>query len=75
MKERVYNFSLSFDWQLLRTKEVYSYIIDKHGVRVGEISRSLDIPISTTKRIITKLLENNLIEKHGKGAGTNYEMK
>jgi len=52
--------------------EIYSYITNKQGVKVGEISKKLDIPISTTKRIINKLLASNLIKKYGKGAGTNY---
>lgn len=53
-------------------KEVFSFIRNKQGVKVGAISKKLGIPISTTKRIINKLLDNNLIKKYGKGAGTNY---
>lgn len=53
-------------------KEVFSFITNKQGVKVGEISRKLGISISTTKRIVNKLLDNNLIKKYGKGAGTNY---
>lgn len=56
-------------------KEVFSFISNKQTAKVGEISRRLDIPISTTKRIINKLLKNNLIQKYGKGAGTNYGIK
>ena len=58
-----------------KEKEVYIYITNNQGVKVGEISRKLDIPISTIKRIVAKLLTNNLIKKYGKGAGTNYGIK
>lgn len=55
-----------------KEKEVYSFITNNQGVKVGAISRKLDIPVSTTKRIINKLLTSNLIKKYSKGAGTNY---
>ncbi len=58
-----------------KEKNVLSYITSNSGAKVGEISRKLDIPISTMKRIINKLLSNNLIKKYGKGAGTNYGIK
>ena len=58
-----------------KEKNVLSYITNNAGVKIGEISKKLDISNSTLKRIINKLLSNNLIKKYGKGAGTNYGVK
>ena len=46
-----------------KEKEVYSFIINNQGVKVGEISKRIDIPTSTVKRIINKLLRSNLIKE------------
>lgn len=56
-------------------EEVYNFVINHSGSRVGEISKRLNIPISSVKRIITKLQSLNLIQKYGGGRGTNYKIK
>lgn len=58
-----------------KEKNVLSFISNNSGAKIGGISIKLNIPISTMKRIINKLLEDNLIKKYGKGAGTNYGVK
>lgn len=58
-----------------KEKDVYGFITNHPGSKVGEISDKLNIPISTSKRILTKLLSHGLIKKYGKGAGTNYGIK
>lgn len=58
-----------------KEKEVYTFITNRTTSKTGTISRKLNIPISTTKRIIGILLSKELIQKYGKGAGTNYGIK
>ena len=52
-----------------------TFISDHPGCKSGEIARKLDIPNPTVKRILSKLVGNNLIEKYGTGPGTNYTIK
>ncbi|HHM21454.1 MAG TPA: winged helix-turn-helix transcriptional regulator [Bacteroidetes bacterium] len=58
-------------------KSILTYIESNPGSKSGEIAKKLHIPNPTVKRILTKLLNQNLIEKYGvgAGAGTNYSIK
>ena len=58
-----------------REKSIYLYIMSNPGSKSGEISKKLNIPNPTTKRILTQMVRDELIEKYGKGAGTNYSIK
>ncbi len=58
-----------------KEKSILIFIGNHSGCKSGEISKKLDIPNPTTKRILTELLKKNLIEKHGNGPGTNYSLK
>lgn len=58
-----------------KEKEVLTFIGNNVGVKSGVISKELGISKPTIKRIISILLEQGLIQKHGKGAGTNYSIK
>ncbi len=58
-----------------REKSILTYIEGNPGSKSGEIANKLHIPNPTVKRILTKLLNENLIEKYGIGAGTNYSIK
>lgn len=58
-----------------KEKSILTFIGNHSGCKSGEISKKLDIPNPTTKRILTELLKKNLIEKHGNGPGTNYSLK
>ncbi len=58
-----------------REKSILAYIEGNPGSKSGEIAGKLHIPNPTVKRILTKLLNENLIEKYGIGAGTNYSIK
>jgi Fic family protein len=58
-----------------REKSILTYIESNPGSKSGEIANKLHIPNPTVKRILTKLLNENLIEKYGIGAGTNYSIK
>jgi Mn-dependent DtxR family transcriptional regulator len=44
---------------------------NRPGCKSGEISKQLDIPNPTVKRILAGLLKQKLIQKHGVGPGTN----
>jgi len=55
-----------------KEKSILTYIESNPGSKSGEIANRLHIPNPTVKRILTKLLNENLIEKFGIGAGTNY---
>jgi len=58
-----------------REKSILTYIESNPGSKSGEIAKKLQIPNPTVKRLLTKLLNENLIEKYGIGAGTNYSIK
>jgi Fic family protein len=57
-----------------REKSILIYISDHPGSKSGEISRKLNIPSPTVKRIVTELTSKGLIEKFGSGPGTNYSI-
>lgn len=58
-----------------KEKSIVSFIENYAGCKSGDIANKLGIPSPTVKRILPKLLELNLIEKHGIGPGTNYTIK
>lgn len=58
-----------------REKSILTFIENNAGCKSGEIAKKLFIPNPTVKRILPELLEKNLIEKFGKGPGTNYSIK
>jgi Fic family protein len=58
-----------------KEKSVLIFIENHAGCKSGEISKKLGIPNPTAKRILSQLVINNQIEKHGIGAGTNYTIK
>ncbi len=58
-----------------KEKSILTYIESNPGSKSGEIANKLHIPIPTVKRLLKKLLDENLIEKYGIGAGTNYSIK
>jgi Fic family protein len=55
-----------------REKAIITLIGARPGSKSGDIASSLNIPNPTVKRILTDLVEKNLIEKNGIGRGTNY---
>ena len=58
-----------------KEKSILTFIGNHAGCKSGEIAKKLGIPNPTVKRILHKLIEKNLIEKHGIGPGTNYIIK
>ncbi|RLD38260.1 MAG: Fic family protein [Bacteroidetes bacterium] len=58
-----------------KEKSILTFIEGNPGSKSGEIANKLHIPNPTVKRILTKLSNENLIEKYGIGAGTNYSIK
>jgi Fic family protein len=58
-----------------KQKNVYIFICNNPEAKISKISEGCQVPRATLKRIITSLLKKELIEKNGKGAGTNYRMK
>jgi Fic family protein len=57
-----------------REKSVLMFISNHPGCRSGDVARRLGIPNPTVKRLISQLLEQNLIQKFGSGPGTNYAL-
>ncbi|VAW14920.1 Filamentation induced by cAMP protein Fic [hydrothermal vent metagenome] len=55
-----------------KEKSILVYIENNAGSKSGEIAKRLNIPNPTVKRILSNLVNQNLIEKFGIGAGTNY---
>lgn len=58
-----------------REKAIITFIATRPGSKSGDIATKLNIPNPTVKRILTDLVEKDLIEKHGIGPGTNYTIK
>ena len=58
-----------------REKSILAFIENNPGCKSGEIAQKLNIPNPTIKRILTNMFKDNLIEKYGIGAGTNYSIK
>ena len=58
-----------------KEKSILVYISDHPGTKSGKIATKLKIPNPTVKKILSKLVSNNLIEKYGSGPGTNYGIK
>jgi len=54
---------------------ILTFIGNNAGCKSGDIARKLGIPNPTVKRILPELIKKNLIEKFGKGPGTNYSIK
>ena len=55
-----------------KEKSIYVYIGNNPGCKSGEIARNLNLPNPTVKRILSKLVSKNILQKYGRGAGTNY---
>ncbi len=58
-----------------KQKNVYIFICNNPESKISKISEGSQVPRATLKRIIKTLIEKDMIEKNGKGAGTNYRMK
>ncbi len=58
----------------LSTKEkmVYSYIVNHSGCKSSDIVSDLTISKPTVKRILSNLIDKQLIVKYGRGAGITY---
>lgn len=57
-----------------KEKIIYLFIENHPGSRSGDISEKLSIGLPTVKKILTTLVQQKLIIKHGAGAGTNYSL-
>jgi Fic family protein len=58
-----------------KEKSIITFISNNPGCKSGEIAKKLQLPSPTVKRILPKLLNKNLIVKHGIGPGTNYSIQ
>ncbi len=58
-----------------KQKNIYIFICNNPESKISKISEGSKVPRATLKRILKILLKKELIEKNGKGAGTNYRMK
>ena len=58
-----------------KEKSILLFIENNAGTKSGTIAEKLNIPSPTVKRMLTKMVNQNLIEKFGIGAGTNYAIK
>lgn len=58
-----------------REKRIIGFIQNYPGCKSGEIAKVLGIARLTVIRTLSVLIEKNLIEKHGAGAGTQYVLK
>jgi DNA-binding MarR family transcriptional regulator len=58
-----------------RVKSILVVIRERPGIQSGELAQRLGIPIPTVKRILTDLVNQQLIEKKGVGRGTSYQAR
>lgn len=58
-----------------REKKVYQFIDNHPGAKSGAIAEKLDIPLPSIKRLLSDMVNSNLLQKHGTGAGTNYSIE
>ncbi len=58
-----------------KEKLLLAFIADHPGSKSGNISSKLNMPNPTVKRILTNLVNKNLIERYSSGPGTNYSIK
>ena len=58
-----------------REKKIYDFIESHPGSQSGEISQKLDIPLPTVKRVLTDMVTQKFLDKHGVGPGTNYTVE
>lgn len=57
-----------------KEKSIYLFIENHPGSQSGNIAEKLNIGLPTVKKILTALVQQKLIVKHGAGAGTNYSL-
>lgn len=57
-----------------KEKSIYLFVENHPGSRSGDIAEKLNIGLPTVKKILTSLVQQKLIAKHGAGAGTNYSL-
>jgi predicted HTH transcriptional regulator len=55
-----------------RVKTILVLIRERPGIQSGELAQRLGIPNPTIKKILSELVNQNLIEKKGLGRGTSY---
>lgn len=58
-----------------KQKNVYVFISNNPESKISTINEATKVPRATLKRILKVLIDAELIEKNGKGAGTNYKIK
>ena len=58
-----------------RERSILTFIENNAGCKSGDIAKKLGIPNPTVKRILPEFIKLNLIQKFGKGPGTNYSIK
>jgi len=65
-----------FETQLSpKEKSIYTIIQNRPNIQSGEIAEKLAIPAPTVKRILSELLNKELIEKQGSGRNVSYTIK
>lgn len=57
-----------------KQKSVYIYISNNPESKTNQIIAGTEIPRATLKRVMNSLIDLGLIERNGKGAGTNYKI-
>jgi Fic family protein len=55
-----------------RDSSIYLFIENHPGCQSGEIAEKLNIPQSTVKKILNKMVSSKMILQHGSGRGINY---
>lgn len=55
-----------------KQRKIYNFVSNNPGVRMGEIANALNISKPAMKRLLVGMIDLEILETYGKGAGTNY---
>ncbi len=58
-----------------REKTIYEYVSNNAGCKSSQIAEELSITNPTIKRILSDMVDRDILERYGRGAGTNYTIK
>lgn len=58
-----------------REKMIFSFVENHPGCKSGEISKKLNVPLPTVKRILSEMVNGKFLTKYGAGIGTNYTIR
>jgi Fic family protein len=56
----------------VKEKMIYAFVVSHPGCSSGDIAEKLGVPLPTVKKMLTAMVSNKLLIRHGAAKGTNY---